>query len=87
LEPYKEKYPVGASVKIAVEERLRPFMRPRWKYHHPISEAQLTEAGKRDKVASVAFYHGGDVLYELVGAHGTWHEDCLDPDPSQNSST
>jgi hypothetical protein len=80
LVPYHEKYPVGTSIKIASTERLRKFMRPEWKYHHPISDEQLACAGKRDQVRSVGFYHGGDVLYQLIHEVGTWHENCLDPD-------
>jgi hypothetical protein len=26
----------------------------------------------------VSFYHGGDVLYELQTAPGTWHEQLLE---------
>jgi hypothetical protein len=28
-------------------------------------------------VTSVRYYHGGDVLYELEGIPGIWHEACL----------
>jgi hypothetical protein len=28
-------------------------------------------------VQEVGFYHGGDVLYQLRGVPGTWHECCL----------
>jgi hypothetical protein len=80
VSPYPEKYSVGTFVRIAPSERLRKFMRPEWKYHHPVSEEQLQAAGKRDKVRSVGFYHGGDVLYQLSTEIGTWHEDCLDSD-------
>jgi hypothetical protein len=48
--PYQTKYPVGSSVKIARVERLRAFMRPEWKYHHPVLNEQLVSAGKTDKV-------------------------------------
>ena len=78
--PYQEKYPAGTFVRIAPAERLRAFMRPQWKYHHPVSKEQLQAAGRRDKVRSVGFYHGGDVLYQLSTEIGTWHEDCLDSD-------
>lgn len=36
-------------------------------------------ADKIAKVKSVGFYHGGDVLYELKGVPGIWHEQCLRP--------
>jgi hypothetical protein len=78
---YKEKYPTGRSIKIAPVEKLRAFMRPQWKYHHPVSDEQLASAGKSDKVRSVGFYHGGDILYQLLNEPGTWHEACLDSDP------
>jgi hypothetical protein len=77
---YQEKYPVGTWVKIASADRLRAFMRPEWKYHHPLSEEQIKSAGKSDRVRSVGFYHGGDVLYQLSTELGTWHEACLDPE-------
>jgi hypothetical protein len=76
--PYKEKYPVGTSIRIASMERLLEFKRT-WKYHHPISDEQIKAAGKVDKVKGVSFYHGGDALYRLEGAGGTWHEQVLDP--------
>jgi hypothetical protein len=28
-------------------------------------------------VEMVSFYHGGDVLCELIGVPGIWHECCL----------
>ena len=61
---YKEKYPVGTKVRICNLDKLRSFKRD-WKYHHPISDEQMQAAGIHDKVKSVGFYHGGDVLYQL----------------------
>ena len=75
---YREKYGIGTVVKIAPLHRLQAFKRD-WKYHHPLSEEQLTFAGTTDKVRSVGFYHGGDVLYHLERASGIWHEELLDP--------
>ena len=77
---YREKYPVGTIVKIAPADKLRAFMHPEWKYHHPVSDRQLASAGKRDEIRAVGFYHGGDVLYELVTESGMWHEACLEAD-------
>jgi hypothetical protein len=76
---YKEKYPVGTRVRIGALERLRQF-KQKWKYHDPISDLQIQAAGKVDRVRAVGFYHGGDVLYELEFAPGTWHEECLEPE-------
>jgi hypothetical protein len=64
---------------IACLDRLRAFARPDWKYHHPVSVEQLAFAGTQGCIRSVSFYHGGDVLYELVDGPGFWHEDCLEP--------
>jgi hypothetical protein len=30
------------------------------------------------RIATVAFYHGGEVLYTLENIPGIWHEVCLD---------
>ena len=51
----------------------------KWKFHHALQSAQLRHAGEVGIVASVGFYHGGDVLYELQGIPGIWHEGCLEP--------
>jgi hypothetical protein len=83
---YKEKYPVGTVVEIGAVERLKAFQRPQWKYHNPISDEQIESAGKLDKIKSVGFYHGGDVLYQLWSEPGTWHEACLEP-PSSSAET
>jgi hypothetical protein len=75
---YEERYPVGTMVRIASLDRLRAF-KQQWKYHHPLDPEQLKYAGTADKICGVGFYHGGDVLYELENAPGTWHEEMLDP--------
>jgi hypothetical protein len=74
---YQEKYPIGTVVRIAPLERLETFKRD-WKFHHPLQEEQLRFAGSTDRVRTVGFYHGGDVLYHLEIALGTWHEEVLD---------
>lgn len=75
--PYQEKYPVGVAARIGSRERLRAFARD-WKFHHPLEAEQIAFAGMTDIVKAVGFYHGGDVLYTLVHAPGTWHEHLLD---------
>ena len=54
---YSEKYPVGTDIRIADIEKLQAFKRD-WKYHHPLSDQQISD--------------GGDVLYKLLRlwAHG-----------------
>jgi hypothetical protein len=49
------------------------------KYHHKLRPIQLEFADRIAEVEAVGFYHGGDVLYRLVGIPGTWHERCLRP--------
>jgi hypothetical protein len=73
---YKEDFPVGSAVRIADTRQLEEFLRT-WKYHHKLTPEQLRYAGKTAQVEKVGFYHGGDVLYELRGIPGRWHEQCL----------
>jgi hypothetical protein len=75
---YKEDFPVGSAVIIADLPFLHQFM-DSWKYHHPLEQSQLEHAGEIATVERVSFYHGGDVLYELRGLPGIWHESCLRP--------
>jgi hypothetical protein len=74
---YHEKFPVGSPVRIKSQEELEEFKR-NWKLHHPLLAEQIAFGGQTDSVAHVSFYHGGDVLYELKIAPGTWHEQLLD---------
>jgi hypothetical protein len=74
---YKEKYPIGTRVRIVGMERLSEFMRT-WKYHHKLSPDQIEYADRLAEVEKVGFYHGGDVLYNLRGVRGIWHEQCLE---------
>jgi hypothetical protein len=76
--PYSEEYPIGSEVRIASRSRLEDFQRT-WKLHHPLEDRQLAFAGRSATVQDVAFYHGGDELYELEDVPGIWHESCLDP--------
>jgi hypothetical protein len=73
---YKEDFPVGSAVRIAATQQLEEFLRT-WKYHHKLTPEQLQYADKIAEVEKVGFYHGGDVLYELRGIPGMWHEQCL----------
>jgi hypothetical protein len=78
MAPYKEQFVVGSLVRIAEYEILSNFQRT-WKYHNKLTCEQLKFAGQTVKVDKVGFYHGGDVLYELQGVPGVWHEQCLRP--------
>jgi hypothetical protein len=71
------KYRDGAVVRVASKPRLEAF-RKNWKLHHPLQPAQLNYAGRSAKVLKSAMYHGGDILYELEGIPGIWHEQCLE---------
>jgi hypothetical protein len=75
---YKEDFPVGTRTCIAGIDVLDEFLRT-WKYHHPLDPIQFAYAGTVAEVKSVSFYHGGDVLYQLQGVPGIWHEQCLGP--------
>ena len=78
---YNAQYPPGTPVRIADRGALEEF-RATWRYHNPLTIEQLEYASLVTKVASVSYYHGGDVLYELQGIPGLWHEEVLrDGDP------
>jgi hypothetical protein len=70
-------YPVGTAVQIAPREALEAFLRT-WQLHHLLEPSQLADAGKIAVVAATSMYHGGDILYELQGVPGIWHERCLE---------
>jgi hypothetical protein len=76
MSSYKEAFPKGTRVRVRHREFLQQFSRD-WKFHHPLQPAQLAHAGVAARVASVCFYHGGGVLYELQDIEGLWHEACL----------
>ena len=71
------KYQVGRSVRVKPRAELEAFLRE-WKYHHPLQSNQLEYAGRVAAVTTSSMYHGGDVLYELSGIPGIWHERCLE---------
>jgi hypothetical protein len=72
------KYAVGTLVRVKPRAELEAFLRPQWKFHHPLQNEQLEYAGHTAEVRTSAMYHGGDVLYQLSGIPGIWHEACLD---------
>lgn len=76
--PYEAQFPIGTQVRIASRPILECFSKE-WKYHDPLSPAQLGFAGMVAVVKHVAFYHGGDPLYQLEEVPGAWHEECLEP--------
>jgi hypothetical protein len=77
---YKEEFPKGSMVKIASLPFLENFLKT-WTFHHKLEPAQLEFADKVAEVEWIGFYHGGDVLYTLIGVPGIWHERCLEAAP------
>jgi len=73
---YKERFPIGSKVKIAGRAFLENFLNT-WKLHNKLQSFQLDYAEQIAEVTRVGFYHGGDVLYQLKGIPGIWHEQCL----------
>ena len=82
---YEAAYPVGALVKIASRAELDAFL-DTWKFHHKLQAGQLQYADRTARVHWIGYYHGGDVLYELEGVPGIWHESCLRPGPTGENS-
>jgi hypothetical protein len=74
--PYNERFPVGTKVRVAPRSTLQQF-RDTWHLHHPLAAEQLDWADHEAVVQEIGFYHGGDVLYRLVGIPGIWHEPNL----------
>jgi hypothetical protein len=75
---YEAEYPKGTVVKVASRQDLEKF-REGWRLHHPLEIEQLEFADQAGPVSSVGYYHGGDVLYQIEGIPGIWHECCLRP--------
>ena len=73
---YHALFEVGSPIRIESLDVLRAF-RGSWKFHHPLADEQLAFADRSAIVASVGYYHGGDVLYRLRDVPGIWHEGCL----------
>jgi len=76
MTPYRERFPVGARVRVAPQGRLEQFRRT-WRFHNPLTSEQLAFADRESTVREVAFYHGGDALYTLEDVPGLWHEQCI----------
>lgn len=74
--PYEGKFVAGSKVRVKPEAELARFARE-WKYHNPLTAEQLAYAGVLTTVKDLGYYHGGDVLYQLDGVPGVWHERCL----------
>jgi hypothetical protein len=78
-QPYDpRKFAEGTTVRIAARPKLEEFLRT-WQYHHKLQPEQLEYAGRIATVKSTGIYHGGDVIYQLKGALGIWHEQLLAP--------
>jgi hypothetical protein len=80
---YTEQFPKGSKVRVKDGAFLESF-RQTWRLHNPLETEQLGYAGRDATVASVGFYHGGDVLYTLSGIPGIWHERCLEHSNEQD---
>lgn len=76
MAPYQALHPQGSRVRVAARVDLESF-RAMWRSHHNLTEAQLAFADEPSFVRNINYYHGGDVLYELDGIPGIWHECCL----------
>ena len=78
MKPYVNQFAPGDRVRVQGIRQLEDFQCS-WKYHHPLESIQLDYAGRHFEVEQVGFYHGGDVIYQLKGVPGIWHEVCLCP--------
>lgn len=67
------KFKNGQVVKILELSVLRTFLQS-WK----LQPMHLEYAGRSAKVMKSYMYHGADVLYELEGIPGMWHEHFLE---------
>ncbi len=74
--PYREKFSLGRKVKIADLPTLEEFSRT-WRYHNKLVKEQLPYHDQVAMVVRIGAYHGGDMLYQLSGVPGIWHECCL----------
>ena len=75
---YKPLFAQGARVHIRARQYLDNFQ-AQWKFHHPLQNNQLAHADQMAIVEKIGVYHGGDILYQLKGISGIWHERCLEP--------
>lgn len=74
--PYEAAFREGDRVRIQERAFLERFRRE-WRWHDPLQPEQVEWAGRATAVRRIGWYHGGDVVYELLDAPGTWHEACL----------
>ena len=59
----------GTAVRICERDELEEFDRT-WQFHHKLEPIQLKYAGATATVEESFMYHGGDIIYKLVGAPG-----------------
>jgi hypothetical protein len=71
------KYPVGSKVRIMNHAELVWFFH-NWNLNNKFKPEQLAHAGEIATVKRSYMYHGGDILYELNGVPGVWHEQCIE---------
>jgi hypothetical protein len=71
------KYPAGALVRVVSTRDLEGFLHT-WKFNHPLRPEQLQYGGQTARVVRSMMYRGGDILYELDGIPGIWHEACVE---------
>jgi hypothetical protein len=74
---YQEQFPKDSIVRVRDRAALESFKKE-WRFHNPLSDAQLDYAAKEGRVAAVSYYHGGDVLYTIEAMPGLWHEQCIE---------
>jgi hypothetical protein len=79
------KFQTGSTVRISGRAVLDEFFRS-WKLHNPLQPNQMECAEMTSKVARSFMYHGGDILYELEGLPGVWHEQLLEAVQPENSN-
>jgi hypothetical protein len=71
-----DKFEKGSYVKIASHDALEAFQHD-WRSHHPLQDEQLGYSGRVARVSDLMMYHGGDILYDVEGVPGLWHQSCL----------
>jgi hypothetical protein len=70
------KFEDGAAVRISTRAELERFLQT-WNLHNKLQPEQLLYGGETATVEKSFMYHGGDVLYQLKGVPGIWHERLL----------
>jgi len=88
MPPYHSPFRPGDLVRVVSREKLSEFLPENWlgetedgdtySLHHPIEESWLEYAGREFTVRSVGYYHCGDILLELDGIEGRWHESSVE---------